>query len=122
MRPDVRAENRISDQVGGFVWNGLQEEVFGVVTVHLAIEPQQITRKVGHSSTLSFEIQSDAWSLEAPTKMRFGQRITMFEAGNNRFHTPSIRLRCSFQKARPTGSQNMPLSSPAAMYSPSSST
>jgi hypothetical protein len=93
----------------------LLKKVLSVILIHLPIEAKQVACKVRHSGALSLEIDSDLRPHEASTEVRFGKLVTLFEAGEDRFHAASIRLKPAFQKALPTGSQKIPLSRPAAM-------
>ncbi len=92
VRSYARAEDLVGDQVRCFVGHGLQQKIIGVVTVHLAIETQQVLVQISDASTLPAQIEFDVRAGKVTVEVLLGKLIAAFKAGKYTIHLRSITL------------------------------
>jgi hypothetical protein len=77
---DAVAEQLMGDQVRDLVGDGLLEKVFGVFTVQLRIEAQQVLVQVRDTGFLPTQLETHHGAFERSFEKGFGLLETVFDA------------------------------------------
>jgi hypothetical protein len=78
---DAVTEQLMGDQVRDLVGDGLLEEIFGVFTVQLRVEAQQVFMQVRDTGFLPTQLEAYHRAFERSFEKGFGLLETVFDAG-----------------------------------------